>query len=88
MKIQITELSREIFSCKGSYTNDWGIKKSFDGFKVKETSGSKVYVTVFCGDMKLSTIGKLMEFKNGEIIVKFGKQHVNIGKYETVAQVV
>ncbi|QSF43512.1 hypothetical protein [Paenibacillus tianjinensis] len=86
MKIQITELNYNILPCnRSSYTNDWGIKKSFNAFKVKETSGSKVYITVLDGEMKLSTIGKLMEFKEGSIIIKFGKQQIVIGKYNKVA---
>lgn len=84
MTIQITELNYNTIACNHTYTNDWGMKKSFNGFKVKETSGKKVYITVLSGETKLTTIGKLMEFKQGSITIKFGKNQIVIGKYNVV----
>lgn len=68
----------------GSYKDDWGGKREFDSFKIKEVINSRVYITVIKDSIKRATIIKQMKFVDGNILISFGKSKVKIGTYEEV----
>jgi hypothetical protein len=55
--------------------------RSFDSFKVKYTSGKRVYITIINNGMRLTNISKLMKFEDGKVLISFGKNQLNIGTY-------
>lgn len=82
MKTILLKLTYDLIPCHGSFKNDWGLKKTFDSFKVKRFSGQRVYLGVRKNGMNMTELSKKMEFLNGDVFVSFGKNKVKIGEYE------
>jgi len=81
MKLIRVNLTKEIIPFNGTFINGQGYKKTFDNFKVSGFSGHRVYITMISDTLKIGEIAKKMEFKEGEIYIKFGSQKVCIGSY-------
>ncbi|TPG68675.1 hypothetical protein EEL31_09160 [Brevibacillus laterosporus] len=82
MKTIYLELNKEYIPCEGTFKDDWGIVKQFDGIRVKSFSGQRVYLSAIKNSMNLKEIIKKMCFKNGNAYVSIGKNKVKIGEYK------
>jgi hypothetical protein len=78
MVIQITSLNQSKFPMCGK-VDAW----KFNYAKVKHTSGTRVYLTVFRDNIPLTEITKQMTFEDGTIYIKENsKNKIAIGTYE------
>ena len=86
MKIKVN-LNYDIHNLtkKAKAKNDWGDTREFDSVRVREISGRRAYLIAIKDGMNMLTIAKMIEFKNGIMTVKFGKEKIEIGTYEQVA---
>jgi len=83
MKVIKVNLTKEIVPLNGTFIDEQGYKRVFDGFKVDSFSGRRAYLTMISDGLRTSKIAKKMEFGGGdnEVYVKFGGQKVCIGTY-------
>jgi hypothetical protein len=56
-------------------------QRQYQAFKVSYTKGKRAYITLIKDGYNLCSVAKLMQFKEGNVLLSFGKEKINIGTY-------